>query len=53
MVAAGMRHEGTLRAFYITPTGQALDQHVFGLLPEDLEAAEALGTPDAAGRRAP
>jgi RimJ/RimL family protein N-acetyltransferase len=53
MLAAGMRHEGTLRAFYITPAGEALDQHVFGLLPEDLEAAEALGTPDAAGRRAP
>ncbi|MCW3048375.1 MAG: GCN5-related N-acetyltransferase, partial [Solirubrobacterales bacterium] len=41
MLAAGMRHEGTLRAFYITPTGQALDQHVFGLLPEDLAHAEA------------
>jgi RimJ/RimL family protein N-acetyltransferase len=40
MLAAGMRHEGTLRAFYITSTGRALDQHVFGLLPEDLENAQ-------------
>jgi RimJ/RimL family protein N-acetyltransferase len=42
VLAAGMRHEGTLRAWYVTATGQALDQHVFGLLPEDLEAAPAL-----------
>jgi RimJ/RimL family protein N-acetyltransferase len=46
MLAAGMRHEGTLRAFYITPTGQALDQHVFGFLREDLEAAQAFAPPD-------
>jgi RimJ/RimL family protein N-acetyltransferase len=50
MLAAGMRHEGTLRAFYITPTGQALDQHVFGLLPEDLATAPAFEAPDAGGR---
>jgi RimJ/RimL family protein N-acetyltransferase len=50
MLAAGMRHEGTLRAFYITPTGQALDQHVFGLLPEDLAHAEAFRAPDEGAR---
>jgi RimJ/RimL family protein N-acetyltransferase len=50
MLAAGMRHEGTLRAFYVTPTGEALDQHVFGLLAEDLEGAPALRAPGAAGR---
>jgi RimJ/RimL family protein N-acetyltransferase len=50
MLAAGMRHEGTLRAFYITPTGQALDQHVFGLLPEDLEVAGELGTREPGAR---
>lgn len=43
MLAAGMRHEGTLRAFYITPAGEALDQHVFGLLPEDLARAPEFG----------
>jgi RimJ/RimL family protein N-acetyltransferase len=50
MLAAGMRHEGTLRAFYITRTGEALDQHVFGFLAEDLARASEFGTPDAAGR---
>ena len=50
MLAAGMRHEGTLRAFYITPTGQALDMHVFGLLPEDLARTQEFGTPDVGAR---
>jgi RimJ/RimL family protein N-acetyltransferase len=50
MLAAGMRHEGTLRAFYITPTGQALDMHVFGFLPEDLARTQAFGTPDVGAR---
>jgi RimJ/RimL family protein N-acetyltransferase len=50
MLAAGMRHEGTLRAFYITPAGDALDQHVFGLLPEDLARAQEFRTPDAGAR---
>jgi RimJ/RimL family protein N-acetyltransferase len=35
MLAAGMRHEGTLRAYWISD-GVPRDQHVFGLLPEDL-----------------
>jgi RimJ/RimL family protein N-acetyltransferase len=44
VLAAGMRHEGTLRASYVTPDGEALDQHVFGLLAADLAAAPDLGT---------
>jgi RimJ/RimL family protein N-acetyltransferase len=36
VLAAGMRHEGTLRAWYIAENGKALDLHVFGLLPDDL-----------------
>jgi RimJ/RimL family protein N-acetyltransferase len=46
VLAAGMRHEGTLRASYVTATGEALDQHVFGLLREDLEATAAFAPPD-------
>jgi RimJ/RimL family protein N-acetyltransferase len=34
--AAGMRHEGTLRARFVTDAGVALDMHVFGMLPADL-----------------
>jgi RimJ/RimL family protein N-acetyltransferase len=36
VVAAGMRHEGTVRAAYVSEAGVPVDQHVFGLLPEDL-----------------
>ena len=36
--AAGMRHEGTLRARFVTDAGVALDMHVFGMLPDDLAA---------------
>lgn len=50
MLAAGMRHEGTLRAFYITPAGDALDQHVFGLLPDDLARAQEFRTPGVGAR---
>jgi RimJ/RimL family protein N-acetyltransferase len=35
-LAAGMRHEGTLRASFVLDTGEAVDQHVLGMLPEDL-----------------
>jgi [ribosomal protein S5]-alanine N-acetyltransferase len=34
--AAGMRHEGTLRSWYVTAEGEPLDLHVFGLVPGDL-----------------
>jgi hypothetical protein len=36
LVAAGMRHEGTLRAHFVTDAGVPLDLHVFGMLPDDL-----------------
>jgi ribosomal-protein-alanine N-acetyltransferase len=38
-LAAGMRHEGTLRASFVTDDGVPLDQHVLGMLPEDLANA--------------
>jgi RimJ/RimL family protein N-acetyltransferase len=41
MLAAGMRHEGTLRAYYVSDSGIASDQHVFGMLREDLLDAPA------------
>jgi RimJ/RimL family protein N-acetyltransferase len=41
LVAAGMRYEGTLRAYFVTPAGVRLDQHVLGMLPEDLAGARA------------
>ncbi len=45
LLAAGMRHEGTLRAYFVTADGVALDQHVLGMLPEDLDGAPALAPP--------
>jgi RimJ/RimL family protein N-acetyltransferase len=44
MLAAGMRHEGTLRAYFIDESGTPRDQHVFSLLPEDLAAAVPFGS---------
>lgn len=41
LVAAGMRHEGTLRASFVTDAGVPLDLHVLGMLPEDLADAPA------------
>jgi RimJ/RimL family protein N-acetyltransferase len=38
LLAAGMRHEGTLRGYWLSPDGKRLDAHVFGMLPEDLAA---------------
>lgn len=43
VLAAGMRHEGTLRAWHIAENGEPLDLHVFGLLAEDLRSAQASG----------
>jgi RimJ/RimL family protein N-acetyltransferase len=40
-LAAGMRHEGTLRASFVSDTGEPVDQHVLGMLPEDLASAQA------------
>ena len=52
LAAAGMRHEGTLRAYFVTDAGVALDQHVLGMLPEDLSSAPELrsGPPGQARR---
>ncbi|MEA2296727.1 MAG: [ribosomal protein S5]-alanine N-acetyltransferase [Solirubrobacteraceae bacterium] len=42
LLAAGMRHEGTLRACFVTAAGVPVDEHVFGMLPADLAGAPAL-----------
>jgi len=39
MLAAGMRREGTLRAYFISDRGVPMDLHVLGMLPEDLAGA--------------
>ncbi|MDX6686986.1 MAG: hypothetical protein QOF86_3114 [Baekduia sp.] len=44
VLAAGMRHEGTLRAWYVTQDGEPLDLHVFGLLPGDLRPQQPART---------
>jgi RimJ/RimL family protein N-acetyltransferase len=41
LVAAGMRHEGTLRAYFVTDASVPLDLHVLGMLPDDLAKASA------------
>jgi RimJ/RimL family protein N-acetyltransferase len=41
LLAAGMRHEGTLRAYFIAADGTPVDQHVLGMLPSDLASAPA------------
>jgi RimJ/RimL family protein N-acetyltransferase len=51
LVAAGMRHEGTLRAHFVTDAGVPLDLHVLGMLPEDLAAARPFGLRVAVERR--
>jgi len=40
MLAAGMRHEGTLRAYFIGDNSVPIDLHVLGMLPEDLAGAQ-------------
>jgi len=42
LLAAGMRHEGTLRAYFISEAGVPLDLHVLGMLAEDLASAPEL-----------
>jgi RimJ/RimL family protein N-acetyltransferase len=44
LIAAGMRREGTLRAYFVTNAGGQVDAHVLGMLPEDLAAAPAWPT---------
>ena len=42
LLAAGMRHEGTLRAYFISDDGTPIDMHVLGMLAEDLDRAPPL-----------
>lgn len=44
VTAAGMRPEGTLRSYFISNAGVAVDAQVFGLLPDDLSNAPAFHT---------
>jgi hypothetical protein len=37
-----VRHEGTLRACFVSAAGVPVDEHVFGMLPADLAGAPAL-----------
>jgi ribosomal-protein-alanine N-acetyltransferase len=39
---AGMRHEGTLRSFFVSNAGVRVDAEIFGLLADDLANAPAL-----------
>jgi RimJ/RimL family protein N-acetyltransferase len=41
VTAAGMRHEGTLRSYFISNAGAPVDAQVFGLVPDDLSNAAA------------
>ena len=50
LLAAGMRHEGTLRSYLMSPAGVPLDQHVLGMLPQDLADAAALDGSGVASR---
>jgi RimJ/RimL family protein N-acetyltransferase len=45
LLSAGMRHEGTLRAHYVSDDGQVSDHHVFGMLAGDPAEAPPLRTP--------
>lgn len=42
VIAAGMRHEGTLRSYFISTAGAPVDAQVFGLVPDDLANAPVL-----------
>lgn len=42
VLAAGMRHEGTLRSYFISNAGLTTDAEGFGLVPEDLTTLPAL-----------
>jgi [ribosomal protein S5]-alanine N-acetyltransferase len=42
LLAAGMRHQGRLRAYFVSAAGVPVDQHVLGMLPGDLANAPAL-----------
>jgi len=42
VLAAGMRHEGTLRSYFISNSGAPIDAEVFGLVPDDVATLAAL-----------
>ncbi len=42
VLAAGMKCEGTLRSYFVSPVGVPVDAVMFGLLPDDLATAPAL-----------
>ena len=42
LLAAGMRHEATLRAYFVSDGGVPIDLHVLGMLAEDLDGAPPL-----------
>lgn len=42
VLAAGMRHEGTLRSYFISNAGIPTDAEMFGLVPDDLATSPAL-----------
>lgn len=42
VTAAGMRHEGTLRSYFVSNAGVPVDAQVFGLIPGDLSNAPPL-----------
>ena len=50
LLAAGMRHEGTLRSYLMSPAGVPIDQHVLGMVPQDLADAPALDGSGVASR---
>lgn len=42
VIAAGMRHEGTLRAYFMSNAGAPMDAQMFGMVADDLSTAPAL-----------
>jgi RimJ/RimL family protein N-acetyltransferase len=42
--SAGMRHEGTLRSFFVSNAGSHVDAEMYSLLPDDLVHAPAFRT---------
>lgn len=43
--AAGMRHEGALRSYFVSNAGQHVDAEMFSMLADDLATAPALRPP--------
>jgi RimJ/RimL family protein N-acetyltransferase len=47
--AAGMRHEGTLRSYFVSDAGPHMDAEIFGLLADDLANARPFRSPNGVG----